>query len=231
MAGNSRGLVKTKARKRRMDIFETFKAAADLEKAAPMSAYMRGRFPFLGIPAPERKRLSRDFLKSPGRKTVDWDFVFECWRRPEREFQYLAKDYLSKMAAVLTPSDIPNLRELAVTKSWWDTVDGLDVIVGAVALRYPEVNDTLLGWSIDENFWLRRLAIDHQLTRRDKTDARLLERILVNNLGQAEFFINKAVGWALRDYSKTNPDWVRDFVERYRGEMAALSIREASKYI
>jgi 3-methyladenine DNA glycosylase AlkD len=213
------------------DIFKTFKAAANPEKAAPMRAYMRDQFPFLGIPTPERKKLSRDFLKSPGGKTVDWDFVFKCWRQPEREFQYLAKDYLSKMTAVLTPADLPKLRELAVTKSWWDTVDGLDVIVGAVALLHPEVHGTLLEWSVDENFWLRRLAIDHQLTRRDKTDTRLLEQIIANNFGQTEFFINKAIGWALRDYGKTNPGWVRDFVERHRSEMAALSIREASKYL
>jgi 3-methyladenine DNA glycosylase AlkD len=212
-------------------IFEVFRSAADPEKAALMSAYMRDQFFFLGIPAPERKRSSRDFLKTLGKKSVDWDFIFECWQQPEREFQYLAKDYLAKVTAVLTPSDMPNLRELVIRKSWWDTVDGLDVIIGDIALRYPEINDMLLNWSVDENFWLRRLAIDHQLTRREKTDTLLLERILMNNFGQTEFFINKAIGWALRDYSKTNPDWVRDFIERHRGEMASLSIREASKYV
>jgi 3-methyladenine DNA glycosylase AlkD len=212
-------------------IFEVFRSTADPEKAAPMSAYMRDQFFFLGIPTPERKRLSRDFLKTLGKKSVDWDFIFECWQQPEREFQYLAKDYLAKATAVLTPSDMPNLRELVIRKSWWDTVDGLDVIVGDVALRYPEVSDTLLNWSVDENFWLRRLAIDHQLGRRKKTDTLLLERILMNNFGQTEFFINKAIGWALRDYSKTDPDWVRGFIERHRGKMASLSIREASKYV
>jgi 3-methyladenine DNA glycosylase AlkD len=110
-------------------------------------------------------------------------------------------------------------------------VDGLDVIVGDIALRHPEVNDTLLSWSVDENFWLRRLAIDHQLTRREKTGTRLLERILVNNFGQSEFFINKAIGWALREYSKTNPAWVRDFVDRHKDAMTPLSIKESRKYI
>ena len=214
-----------------MDIFETFRAAANPEQSAKMSAYMRGQFPFLGIPMPERKKLSRDFLKTVDKKSVDWDFVFECWRQPEREFQYLAEDYLAKIKALLTPADIPNIRELVVQKSWWDTVDCLDVIVGEIALRYPQVNETLLAWSVDENFWLRRLAIDHQLTRREKTDTALLERILTNNFGKDEFFINKAIGWALRDYSTTNPDWVRGFLERHRDKMAALSIREASKNI
>lgn len=166
-----------------MSIFETFRSAADPIKAVPMSAYMRDRFPFLGISTPERKKLSRDFLKSLDRRSVGWDFVFECWRQPEREFQYLAMDYLLKLKAVLTPSDMPNLRELAVTKSWWDTVDGIDALVGDIALRYPETKDTTLQWNMDDIFWLRRIAIDHQLNRREKTDTNLLERILVNNLG------------------------------------------------
>ena len=214
-----------------MDIFAIFRAAANPERAAPMAAYMRDQFPFLGIPTPERRKLSRDFLKAVNKKAIDWDFVHKCWEQPEREFQYLAKDYLAKLQSTLTVADIPKLRELAVQKSWWDTVDGLDVIIGDIALRFPEVNETLLQWSKDENLWLRRIAIDHQLGRKDKTDTQLLEQIIINNFGEKEFFINKAIGWSLRDYSKTNPDWVRAFIERHRNEMAALSIREASKYI
>ncbi|MDR0528756.1 MAG: DNA alkylation repair protein [Zoogloeaceae bacterium] len=214
-----------------MGIFETLRAAADPEKAAPMRAYMRGQFPFLGIPAPERRRISRGFLKALDRESIDWAFVSECWRQSEREFQYLAKDYLAERAAVLTPLAMERLQELIVTKPWWDTVDGLDVIAGAIALRNPDVNDVFLAWSVDDDFWLRRAAIGHQRARRAKTDTRLLERILMNNFGQTEFFINKAIGWALREYGKTNPDWVRDFLERHKSKMASLSLREASKYI
>ena len=214
-----------------MIIFEVFRTYSNPEQAAKMSAYMRDQFAFLGIPTPQRKKLSSDFLKTLDKKSPDWNFIFECWNQPEREFQYLAEDYLLKIKAILTPEDVPNIKELAILKSWWDTVDCLDVLVGGIALRYPEVNKTLLEWSVDDNFWLRRLAIDHQLGRKDKTDTVLLEKILVNNFGQEEFFINKAIGWALRDYSRTNPDWVRDFMEQYRGEMALLSVREASKYL
>jgi 3-methyladenine DNA glycosylase AlkD len=214
-----------------MNIFDSFRAAADPEKAVQMSAYMRDQFAFLGLPTPERKKLSRDFLKSVDKTKVDRDFIFKCWEQPEREFQYLAVDCLTKSAAALTPADIPNIRELIINKSWWDTIDALDVLVGDIALRYPEINRIILEWSVDDNFWLRRVAIDHQLVRKDRTDTALLEQIIVNNLGQTEFFINKAIGWSLRDYSKTNPDWVRDFVARHKNEMAALSIREASKYL
>ena len=89
----------------------------------------------------------------------------------------------------------------------------------------------LLEWSVSDNIWLRRVAIDHQLLRKQQTDTALLAQILCNNFGQTEFFINKAIGWALRDYSKTDPDWVSQFIARYRNQMNALSIREGSKYI
>jgi 3-methyladenine DNA glycosylase AlkD len=214
-----------------MDIFDIFRKAANAEQAAKMSAYMRGQFAFLGIPKPERVKLSSEFLKTKAKSAPDWEFCFKCWEQPEREFQYLAKDYLVKVVAKLTADDIPSLRQLTVTKSWWDTVDGLDVIIGDIALRYPEVNDTLLEWSVDSNFWLRRIAIDHQLARKGKTDTQLLEKILVKNFGQTEFFINKAIGWSLREYSKTNPDWVRGFITEHKVEMSPLSVREASKYI
>lgn len=214
-----------------MDIFEIFRNAANPVKAAPMSAYMRNQFSFLGISTPERKILSQEFLNTLKQNAMDWTFVFTCWEMPEREFQYLAVEYLTRQKAKLTDSDIPNLRKLIITKSWWDTVDGLDILVGDIALRYPTVSQILLTWSMDENIWLRRAAIDHQLGRREKTDTLLLEKIICNNLGQKEFFINKAIGWSLREYSKTNPAWVREFIDRHREALSALSIREASKYI
>ena len=213
-------------------LFKTFEENADAEQARKMSAYMRDQFPYLGIQTPKRTELSRDFLKAAKKENLtDWTFIRECWEKPEREFQYLAVNYLDTIKDRLTPADIPAIREIAIGKSWWDTIDGLDMIVGYIALKYAEVNEILLTWSIDENIWLRRIAIDHQLTRKEKTDTALMEKIIKNNFGQTEFFINKAIGWSLRDYSKTNPAWVRDFINKYRGKLAPLSIKEASKYI
>ena len=94
-----------------------------------------------------------------------------------------------------------------------------------------QADDYLEEWSKNEDFWVRRIAIDHQLCRKEKTNTKLLEAILVNNFGSNEFFINKAIGWSLRDYSKTNPEWVKEFVEKYKDKMDKLSIKEASKYI
>lgn len=89
----------------------------------------------------------------------------------------------------------------------------------------------MLKWSQDEDIWLRRLAIDHQNSRKDLTNPELLEKIIVNNFGTDEFFINKAIGWSLRDYSKVNPNWVRSFINKFEKRMDKLSIKEASKYL
>ena len=100
-----------------------------------------------------------------------------------------------------------------------------------MGLRDKRIDELMLEWSQVVDFWVRRIAIDHQLTRKEKTNTALLEQIIVNNLGSDEFFINKAIGWSLREYSKTAPDWVRDFIGRYGDKMNKLSVREASKYI
>lgn len=214
-----------------MTIFDIFYQAANPQKAIAMEAYMRNQFKFLGIRAPERKILTRDFLKTIDRATIDWEFVQQCWEKDEREFQYLAIAYLTKVKQRLIVEDIPRLRQLIVTKSWWDTIDSLDKFVGYVALHHPTVEATLLDWSTDDNIWLRRVAIDHQILRKEQTNTALLEKIICRNFGQKEFFINKAIGWSLRDYSKTNPEWVKTFIARHQDQMAPLSIREASKYI
>ena len=212
-------------------LFIAFEENRNTERAIKMSAYMRDKFPYLGIQTPKRKELSKSFLKvSKKEKQIDWAFIRACWKKSEREFQYLAVDYLNTVKDGLTPADIPTIREIAVEKSWWDTIDGLDMIIGHIALRFSEVTNIILEWSVDENIWLRRIAIDHQLLRKEKTDTALLETIIKNNFGQTEFFINKAIGWSLRDFSKTNPTWVRDFLNKYHDKLAPLSIREASKY-
>lgn len=213
-------------------LLATLQQNADPDRATMMAAYMRNQFTYLGIPTPLRRQLAKPFIQQlKTRQDIDWTFIDRCWDDPCRELQYAALDYLNAIRLRLSPTDIPRLRQLAVSRSWWDTIDCLDRIIGSIALRHPAVNETLLAWSVDDNLWLRRIAIDHQLLRKQKTDTALLERILCNNLGQTEFFINKAIGWALRDYSKTNPDWVRDFIDRHRHGMSPLSIREASRYL
>ena len=202
------------------------------EQAQKMSKYMLNKFEYIGIKTPERRKIFKNFFKEyKNEEKIDWEFVNKCWENKYREFQYVAADYLKNMKDKLTIDDIPKLKQLVLEKSWWDTIDNLDMTIGALALKDSNVNKILLEWSLDENIWLRRIAIDHQLLRKEKTNTELLEKILKNNLGQTEFFINKAIGWALRDYSKTNPEWVKNFIEKNRENMAKLSIKEASKYL
>ena len=202
------------------------------EQAQKMSKYMLNKFEYIGIKTPERRKIFKNFFKEyKNEEKIDWEFVNKCRENKYREFQYVAADYLKNMKDKLTIDDIPKFKRLILEKSWWDTIDNLDMTIGALALKDSNVNKILLEWSLDENIWLKRIAIDHQLLRKEKTNTELLEKILKNNLGQAEFFINKAIGWALRDYSKTNPEWVKNFIEKNRENMAKLSIKEASKYL
>lgn len=204
---------------------------ANADDARAMKAYMRGRFEFLGVKTPARRKAAKAFFKKHGGADIDWRFVRQAWEHPFREMQYAALDYLETRKNLLRPGDLPQLKKLAQTKSWWDTIDFLDRLAGGIIAGFPETRPVILQWSRDEDIWLRRLAIDHQLLRKDQTDQHLLEQILVNNLDQTEFFINKAIGWALRDYSKTNPEWVKNFIRQHHGKMAPLSIREAGKYL
>ena len=202
------------------------------EQAQKMSKYMLNKFEYIGIKTPERRKIFKNFFKEyKNEEKIDWEFVNKCWENKYREFQYVAADYLKNMKDKLTINDIPKFKRLILEKSWWDTIDNLDMTIGALALKDSNVNKILLEWSLDENIWLRRIAIDHQLLRKEKTNTELLEKILKNNLGQAEFFINKAIGWALRNYSKTNPERVKNFIEENKEKMAKLSIKEASKYL
>nr|NSL47419.1 DNA alkylation repair protein [Dendrosporobacter quercicolus DSM 1736]SDL88671.1 DNA-7-methylguanine glycosylase [Dendrosporobacter quercicolus] len=216
----------------RIHLIDDFLNNKDEQQSLRMSAYMRNQFLFLGIPTPLRKKLCKEYFKTAKKvKIVDWEFIKICWDNPYRELQYVAIDYLVAMQNFLTPQDVPKIKELALKKPWWDTIDGLDKLIGNIAFLNPEVNDVLIDWSTDESMWLRRIAIDHQLLRKDKTNTELLEKIIINNFGSHEFFINKAIGWSLRDYSKTNPKWVSCFIEKYYTQLAPLSIKEASKYI
>ena len=200
--------------------------------AESMSKYMQDRFRFLGVRGATRTEIYKKYFPDARKtKTIDWDFVENCWNKEEREFQYAVVYYLKAMQKFLKREDISRLKYLIVTKSWWDTVDLLAKVVGSLIIRIKGYDQIMLEWSKDSNIWLRRVAILYQLSLKDKVDKQVLDEILVNNLGDSEFFINKAVGWALRDYSKYNPEWVREFIKKNKENMANLSIREASKYI
>ena len=215
-----------------LDLITDFEENRNELLAESMAKYMQDKFRFLGIRGATRTEIYKKYFPDARKtKIIDWDFVESCWNKEEREFQYVVVYYLKAMQKFLKREDISKLKYLIVTKSWWDTVDLLAKVIGSLVIRIEGYDQIMLEWSKDSNIWLRRVAILYQLSLKDKVDEIILDKILVNNLGDNEFFINKAVGWALRDYSKYNPEWVREFIKKNKDNMANLSIREASKYI
>ena len=215
-----------------LDLITDFEENRNELLAESMSKYMQDKFRFLGVRGATRTEIYKKYFPDARKtKIIDWDFVESCWNKEEREFQYVVVYYLKAMQKFLKREDISRLKYLIVTKSWWDTVDLLAKVIGSLVIRIEGYDQIMLEWSKDSNIWLKRVAILYQLSLKEKVDKQILERILVGNLGDSEFFINKAIGWALRDYSKYNPEWVREFIKKNKDNMANLSIREASKYI
>lgn len=189
---------------------------ADPARAAEMTAYMRGRFPFLGIGTPGRRTATMPILRTL--REFDIDLVTACFDAEQREYQYVACDHIRRVGI----TDLDLAERLVRMKSWWDTVDALAKPIGA-----NHADDTMRVWAVHENLWVRRVAILHQLGRKTDTDRDLLAWIIRQNLGSGEFFINKAIGWALRDLANHDPDWVRSFVGA--ADLHSLSRREALK--
>jgi 3-methyladenine DNA glycosylase AlkD len=213
---------------------EVYASAADPERAPAMRAYMRDQFDFLGIPNPRRTPLNRQVLAGLGRPDeADLrDVALACWRLPEREYQYFACGWLREHAARGTPGLLPTIRHLVTTRSWWDTVDTLaSDTVGALVRNHPELVSTMDEWARDENMWVVRGAILHQLTYKQDTDSGRLFRYCLAQAGHRDFFVRKAIGWALRQYAHTEPGPVREFLARHGDQLSALSVREASKHL
>jgi 3-methyladenine DNA glycosylase AlkD len=202
-------------------------------EAEPMKKYMKGHFEFLGIKSPLRKELEKQFFNETGilKEPFNKEFVMALWEKEEREYQYTALTYLEKSLNKLEKSDLPFMERLITRKSWWDTVDAIaPKPVGKIAEKFPEViTETIDDWAVHDNMWLRRAALLFQLKYKGKTHEALLYHYIRQNADRKEFFIQKAIGWALREYSKTNSASVKKFIEAQ--PLAPLSVREGSKYL
>lgn len=211
---------------------KVFRENQDKVNADKMAAYMRNLFPFYGIMAPLRKSLYKEIIQVARKeKSIDWDLLERAYQREEREWQYFVIDYLIGLKKHLVFEDLERIEPFLRTKQWWDSIDNLDEVVASIVSSDTRGRDYILQMAQDDDFWIRRVAINHQLLYKDKTDSQLLEEIIRLNFGSKEFFINKAIGWSLRDYGKTNPKWVKDFLRRYENELSPLSKREAGKYL
>jgi 3-methyladenine DNA glycosylase AlkD len=215
-------------------LVRTFGAARDPERAVAAEAYMRDQFPFLGLSLPATRKLGRTVLAGlPAPTEAELgDVAAACWARGEREYQYFACDYLRAHVAVPGPEFITVVRTLVVTKSWWDTVDPLATrVTGDLVRRHPELVTTMDEWSAAENLWLVRTAILHQLHYGRATDTGRLFGYCTGQAGHRDFFVRKAIGWALRQYARTDPAAVRAYLAEHAGQLSGLSVREASKHL
>lgn len=207
---------------------------ANEEIAAGQKAYMKNLFEFYGLKTPVRRELSKPFLSKDYLPPKDeaLRIVKECWQQEEREFQMFGQDLLVKYAKKLEKKDIAFIEYLVTHKSWWDTVDLIATkVAGGYFMKFPEEREKYVQkWCSQENMWLRRVAILFQLKYKKETDLDLLTCAIEQNLGSKEFFINKAIGWVLRDYSRVNANWVLSFVEAHPS-LNKLSVREATRLI
>ena len=211
-------------------------AAAEPGRAAPMQAYMRDQFVFLGVAAPQRRLAVKALLANL--RGVGADVLLEhaqlLWQQPQREYQHVALDMLALHRRQLGVEHLPALLGLARQRAWWDSVDGMAGIVGDVLqaeLRRRGDGHAHMDAALQhEDFWLRRIAMLHQLGWRADTDAGWLFDAALALAHEEEFFIRKAIGWALRDYARHAPEAVTAFANAHRQLLSPLSYREALKH-
>jgi 3-methyladenine DNA glycosylase AlkD len=215
-------------------IREELRRQADPVRAPQAQAYMKSSMPYLGVPLPLTRRIARtavavhppaDLGQLIGSATALW--------RPAiyREERYAATELTGLPMANGRLELLPLCVEMIVTGAWWDHVDAVSQRIGALLLAHRETMPPMvLSWSRDPDRWLRRTSIICQLAFKQRTDVDLLTAVIVPNLADPDFFIRKAIGWALRQYARTDPGWVRGFVHGHP-EMSPLSRREALKHL
>lgn len=208
-------------------------AAADPETAIGMQRYMKSEMPFLGVRAPVAQRIVRDAVRSEG--TTHWeDLLAESERLWEsashRELWYAAQQLTGYRSCDGRLEFLDLYERMVIDGAWWDVVDNCHRRFGALLRHHRGTLDPLLrGWAVDPNHWKRRTAIIAQLSAKAETDVALLEAAIVPNMAETDFFLRKGIGWALREYAKTDAEWVRAFVDGHSHELSGLSRREALK--
>lgn len=213
-----------------MHLISYLSASANAERAAPMRAYMKHNFHFLGIKAPDRKALMKVYWQQNALPKTEAELlalVTDLWQQPYREAQYVAMELMEKCKKLWSEDVIHTIEYLITHQSWWDSVDFLAThLVGTYFKRFPQQKNSItLRWIDSDYMWLRRAAIIFQLSYKKQTDTQILSDYIRLTAHEKEFFIAKAIGWALRDYSRHNPAWVLNFVAET--DLQPLSRREA----
>lgn len=209
------------------------KAHEEPKKAINMAAYLKNNFACYGIKSPVRKEIQTKWFAKLNKSKLDrWDIVYLLWDKDQREFQYIAIDYLNRTPKKgYQKDDYLRLEELITSKSWWDSVDSIaSNYVGDYFKLFPEqIAPTINRWRKSDNMWLNRTCLIFQLKYKYEVDFDLLKDLIRQFQPNKEFFIQKAIGWSLRQYSKYNPQAVANFVEEIN--LQGLARREAIKYV
>jgi len=214
---------------------EEFRKNANEEDAIPMQSYMKSEMPYYGVKTPVRKEIYARLKKKYKLNGFDewYEVINELWDAQYREERYAALTVLNQYKIYHNLRIVPLIEHLIVTGAWWDYIDGLAAgIVGDLLRKYPkEMGKVLKSWNKSRHMWLRRTSILSQLKFKSETDEKMLYSFIKNTMHEKEFFIRKAIGWVLREYSKTNPKSVKEFIEKNKDSLSNLSVREGSKYI
>ena len=221
----------------RTNILTTLTVEANPDRARQQQAYMKSEIPYFGLRVPRCRRIAHEVLRDfPPQNSQAWvSSILQLWRdATHREERYVAIELLlhKNFAHWLVSDQLPVLEEMVVTGAWWDYVDALAIRgAGTMLANDPiQTKSILYKWATDQNFWKRRVAILAQLKSKTNTDVDLLSECIKPSIGHSEFFLRKGIGWALREYSKTDPDWVKEFVERHP-DLSDLSRREALRHL
>jgi 3-methyladenine DNA glycosylase AlkD len=207
---------------------------ADPRRAPAMERYMKGIAPYLGVPTPARRAATKDWIRGfdPGSGATDLlSAAHDLVAEPEREFAYVALDLVTRHERALPETSLLTLRDLALERPWWDTVDGWSTLIGRAGLRHRSWDPEVVGWATDPRLWVRRIPLVFQVGRRGAVDLDLLFAACEPNLADRDFFMRKGIGWGLRDAARAHPEEVRTFVAEHRDQMSGLSIREATKHL
>lgn len=215
-------------------IHDALRDAADAERAPRMQAYMKSSMPYRGVSLPAVRAIAKTAARAHPPLTLDEleTAVRTLWDEAEfREERYAASELLGEKIAAGQLDLVPLYEHLATTGAWWDHVDALSQRITVLHDTHPvETAAIVRHWSVDDDMWLRRLAIISQLGRKDRVDTELLTEVIEPNIDDREFFIRKAIGWALRQHARVDPEWVRSFVAEHEN-LSGLSKREALKHL
>lgn len=215
-------------------VTKELKKHADADNKEAMERYMLGQFVFFGVKKPERNLICKTLYPSI-KVSISEKWILEVanilWSKNEREYHYVALDIFEKHKKLITPASFKTLEEMALTHSWWDTVDGISsYAIAPMVLKFPEVKKEMERFAKHKNMWLNRIAIIHQILYKKNTDVDFLFKVCERHMQCEEFFIRKAIGWALRQYAKTDKKAAYAFVEKNKAKLSVLSYKEALKH-